>query len=138
LYSLQPRNLIRLHIQSRNPKINPKMSSSSFSYSSSSYTSSSSTNNNGSISGTKNATYKTSDPSGTTVQTTSQNLGEPAISETRSFDAQGREMIGGGAAGSDRMIGTGNNRVEDVTESEADREYRERMEDEYAKREGGA
>ena len=112
------------------------------SYSSSSY-SSSSTDADGNMktSGTRNATYSTTDPSGRTVQTSSQNFGEPVVQEIRRFDSSGREvptLESTGGAGADRMIGTGNNRVEDVTESEADKEYRERMEEEYAKREGGA
>ena len=114
----------------------------SVSYSSSSY-STSSTDAQGNIqtSGTRNATYSTTDPSGRTVRTANQNLGEPVVQEIRRFDSSGREvptLESTGGAGSDRMIGTGNNRVEDVTETEADKEYRERMEEEYAKREGGA
>lgn len=71
------------------------------------------------------------DPSGATVtQQASQNLGEPIIQEERRFDAQGREMLPG-ASGAD----TGR-RIEDV--SDADRKYEEAIEDEYAKREGGA
>ena len=96
------------------------MSNSNFqsvSYSSSSF-SSSSTDEQGNVqtSGTRNATY-----SGREVPMLESNGGS-----------------GSGSAGADRMIGTGNNRVEDVTESEADKLYRERMEEEYAKREGGA
>lgn len=123
----------------------------SYSSSSSSFTSSGGTQQ----SGTRNATYSTTDPSGTTTtHTMSQNLGEPAVQEIRRFNSSGRElptvesnssagdrMIGSGASASasaSATTGTGNNRVEDVTESEADREYRERMEEEYAKREGGA
>ncbi|KAF2102070.1 hypothetical protein NA57DRAFT_73506 [Rhizodiscina lignyota] len=119
---------------------------SNWNYKSSSFSSFSSSssysNRDGNVksSGTRNATYSNTDGSGTTVKTASQNLGEPVIQEVRRFDSSGREVptLESTGAGSDRMIGTGNNRVEDVTESEADREYRERMEDEYAKKEGGA
>lgn len=34
-----------------------------------------------------------SDPSGTHVQTTSQNIGEPAIQETRRYDSEGRQIL---------------------------------------------
>jgi len=116
--------------------------SSSTTFSSSSFTSSSySSTSGGQTTGTRSATHQTSNPSGTTIHTANQNLGEPAIVESRRYDDRGRELIEvgyTGAAGSDRMIGSGNGRVEDVTESEADRQYREKMEDEYAKREGGA
>lgn len=69
-------------------------------------------------------------PSGTTIYTTSQRAGEPAYSETTRLPA--------GAAGAQQQVeGTnGSRRIEDVTD--ADREYVERMEDEYAKTEGGA
>lgn len=76
-----------------------------------------------------------SDNSGTTVNTASQKYGEPVVQEQRQYDAQGREMIGSAnGTGSDR-------RIEDVDEEaqrERDRQYEERIEDEYAKREGGA
>lgn len=44
---------------------------------------------------------------------------------------QGQLSSGSNGADTSRQI-------EDVTESETDKLYRERMEDEYAKREGGA
>ncbi|KAK3059926.1 hypothetical protein LTS18_009745 [Coniosporium uncinatum] len=117
-------------------------SSSSYSYSSSSFSSSSfSSTSNGQTTGTRSATHQTTNPSGTTTHTLNQNLGEPAVIESRRYDDKGRELIDTGytgAAGSGRTIGNGNGRVEDVTESEADRVYREKMENEYAKREGGA
>jgi len=40
------------------------------------------------------------------VQTTSQNLGEPAVQETRFFDAEGREVLEGG-----RTVGAGRGQV---------------------------
>ena len=78
------------------------------------------------------------DPSGqTTVQSASQNLGEPVVQETRTYDQEGRQLISGGNDGSG--VGMGR-RIEDVSDEqkERDRVYEERMEEEYAKREGGA
>jgi len=84
------------------------------------------------------------------VQTTSQNLGQPAIRETRNYDANGRQVLEGertlgqgqlSGSGDANGIVNGGRRIEDVTdtdEGEKDRLYREKMEDEYAKREGGA
>ncbi|KAL9001348.1 MAG: hypothetical protein Q9169_000239 [Polycauliona sp. 2 TL-2023] len=69
-----------------------------------------------------------SNPSGTTVHRTSQEAGQPAVSETTRLPAGGSAAVQGGT--------DHNRRIEDVTD--ADREYEERMEDEYAKREGGA
>lgn len=70
-----------------------------------------------------------SNPSGTTIRTTSQEAGQPAVSETTRLPA--------GATSSQQVEGTdGSRRIEDVTD--ADRQYEERMADEYAKREGGA
>jgi hypothetical protein len=111
------------------------MSSSNYSYSSSSFTSSTSFSGG---QGTGQAYQSTthSDPSGTRVQTTSQNLGEPPVQETRHYDADGRQVLDGG-----RTLGQGSERgrIEDETdESKNDRTYRERKEDEYPKREGGA
>lgn len=113
-------------------------SSSTFTSSSYSYSSSSSSNNNGQHSGVRHSTSSHTDPSGTTVRTSSQNLGEPTIEETRHYDTQGRELLGApqGLSGNQRRIQ--DIEVEDVTESENDKKYREAMEDEYAKREGGA
>ncbi|KAL8783557.1 MAG: hypothetical protein Q9213_004547 [Squamulea squamosa] len=71
-----------------------------------------------------------SNPSGTTVHRTSQEAGQPAVSETTRLPAGGSAAVQGG-------VDSGR-RIEDVTESDADREYEERIEDEYAKREGGA
>ncbi|CAL8580248.1 hypothetical protein XPA_005978 [Xanthoria parietina] len=69
-----------------------------------------------------------SNPSGTTIHRTSQEAGQPAVSETTRLPAGGTAAVQGGT---DR-----NRTIEDVTD--ADRQYEERMEDEYAKREGGA
>lgn len=111
-------------------------SSSSVSYSTSS--SSSSTSNNGQTTGYRTMQQSSSDPvNGTTVRSATQNLGEPAVQETRHYDAQGRELLegAGSAGGADTS-----RRIEDVTDAQAERDaqYEERMEDEYAKREGGA
>lgn len=115
------------------------MSSNTFTTSSFSYSTSSSSSSNGEqTTGHRSTHQSNTDPvHGTTVQSTSQNLGEPAVQETRHYDPQGRELLegagsGGGAAAS--------RRIEDVTDAQAERDaqYEERMEDEYAKREGGA
>jgi hypothetical protein len=76
-----------------------------------------------------------SDNSGTTVNQASQNMGEPIVQSTRRYDAQGREMVHGGAASAQRRI---EDVSDDAQQAQRDREYEERMEDEYAKREGGA
>ena len=74
------------------------------------------------------------DASGTTTQSASQRLGEPVVQEQRQYDPQGRELLSG-PAGVDTS-----RRIEDADEEQAqrDREYEERIEEEYAKREGGA
>lgn len=71
----------------------------------------------------------TTNPSGTTVHTTSQRTGEPAYTETTRLPA--------GATRAQRAGGVDDSRrIEDVTDE--DQAYEARMEDEYAKREGGA
>ena len=109
-----------------------QQSSSYSSYSSVSYSSSSSHNNE--ISGSRYSQTTSTDDKGTTVKTTSQNLGEPVIQEERSYDSHGRELLSGSEGASE------NRRIEDVSDEqkERDREYEERIEEEYAKREGGA
>ncbi|KAL8855110.1 MAG: hypothetical protein Q9221_000016 [Calogaya cf. arnoldii] len=97
------------------------MSSTTYStFESSSYSSSSDSTGN------KYTEATISDPSGTTVHRTSQEAGQPAVSETTRIPPGGTAAVQGGTD-ADR-------RVEDVTD--ADRQYEERMEDEYAKREG--
>ncbi|TVY34114.1 hypothetical protein LOCC1_G007790 [Lachnellula occidentalis] len=122
------------------------MSSFNFSYSSSSFVSASSSSG-GQRTGQAYQSTTYSDRSGTRVQTTSQNLGQPPIQETRKFDANGRQILEGGQTLGQGQgqggSGDASRRIEDVTdmdenESENDRLYRERMADEYAKREGGA
>ncbi|CAG5181991.1 uncharacterized protein ALTATR162_LOCUS9937 [Alternaria atra] len=74
------------------------------------------------------------DPSGTRVQRTHQTSGEEPRVERFETDATGRQLEDPGHADAKR--------IQDVTEEEdakaKDRQYAERMEDEYAKREGGA
>jgi len=86
------------------------------------------------VSGSRHSEASYTDHSGTTVKSTSQQLGEPVVEEEQRFDPQGRELVGGAdSAGSNR-------RIEDVSDEqkERDRQYEENIEDEYAKREGGA
>lgn len=116
------------------------MSSNYSSYSSSS-TSYASTTANGSTltSGTRSVQTSHTDASGTTVvNTATQNLGEPAVQESRRFDSQGRELVGESADGGSRIEGPRVEEVTDAEQNENDKRYLERMEDEYAKREGGA
>ena len=70
----------------------------------------------------------TSNPSGTTVHRTTQQAGQPAVTETT-------RMPAGGGNAQVEGLGSGR-RIEDVTD--ADQQYEENIEDEYAKREGGA
>lgn len=126
--------------QPANTKVTNTMSqqSSSFtSFTSTSYSSSSSSNGQ-QVSGQRAMQTSSTDPSGqTTVQSASQNLGEPVVQETRTYDQEGRQLISGGNDGAGVSMGR---RIEDVSDEqkERDRVYEERMEDEYAKREGGA
>ena len=110
-----------------------QQSSSFSSYSSVSYSSSSSVNGQ-QMSGERHMQTSQTNPSGTTVTQASQNLGEPVVQETRHYDTQGRELLSGADGAGE------NRRIEDVSEDqkEKDRQYEERIEEEYAKREGGA
>ena len=67
-----------------------------------------------------------SDPSGTKVHRTAQEPGQAPKEERIEYDGSGRRLQEAGSRG----------RIEDVTDK--DLEYEEKMEDEYAKREGGA
>ena len=78
-------------------------------------------------SGTTYTESVTSNPSGTTVHKITQRAGEQPTSETTRLPAYQNQQVEGKDSG---------RRIEDVTD--ADREYEERIEDEYAKREGGA
>jgi hypothetical protein len=122
-------------IKPRRSKANmSNQQSSSFkSYSSVSYSSSSSRDGE-QVSGSRRTQTTYSDDSGTTVKSSSQNIGEPVVREEKHYDAQGRELLSG-------TDGAGQNRrIEDVSEEQKqrDREYEERIDEEYAKREGGA
>lgn len=70
-----------------------------------------------------------SNPTGTTTHRTVQESGKPAVTETV------RAPTGGAAAQQVEGLNS-RGRIEDV--SEADKRYEEAIEDEYAKREGGA
>lgn len=71
------------------------------------------------------------------MQSASQRLGEPVYTESRQYDSSGRPMVEGNSVGSGTHRIEGG-RVEDISDQEAARRYEERIEDEYAKREGGA
>ena len=63
------------------------------------------------------------------------------MQDTRYYDSQGKPVQGIEGSGVARGRGGDSGRIEDVTDEEQkdnDRLYEERMEDEYAKREGGA
>jgi len=120
-------------------------SSASYSFSSSSFHYSNGTHTTSS--GSRHATIHETDSSGcTTVRTVSQNLGEPVITETRRYDAQGREILGHDLSGSVPARGE----IVDVTEYDsederererkrwADEKYRRRMKDGRVKRAGSA
>ncbi|SMY23235.1 unnamed protein product [Zymoseptoria tritici ST99CH_1A5] len=101
------------------------VSSSSFSFSSSSNSSS------GQATGQASTKQTFVDADGNkTVKTSNQTLGQPAVHETRQYDSRGQAL---GDNDSSR-------RIEDVSDEQAENNklYEERMEDEYAKREGGA
>ena len=115
-------------------------SSSYTSFSTTSYTSSSSSNGNQphTQSYTETSNYNSRD--GGSIQRESRETGQPTLTERRDISAQG-QISGPSSGPSSQAITGGSDRsrqIEDVTESEADQLYRERMEDEYAKREGGA
>jgi len=93
-------------------------SNSNSTFSSVSYSSTSSTIDGRTTSFTEE---RHTDPSGTKIYRTSQQPGETPRTERVNLPVERREEKG---------------RIEDVTDK--DREYEERMEDEYAKREGGA
>ncbi|KAI0378070.1 hypothetical protein F5Y04DRAFT_262862 [Hypomontagnella monticulosa] len=115
-------------------------SRNNYSYSSSSVSFSSSTTRNGQTTGSRYAEHTTSDPSGTTTHTASQNLGEPLRHERRDYDSSGKLISSQGRALGNSGVDS-NRRIEDVSDEqqrENDRLYEERIEDEYAKREGGA
>lgn len=87
-------------------------------------------NNNTSSDGSGNSYTEAthSEPSATTSQRPAQEGRQPIVAETKSYPAPGA-VSGAGSEDDERKI-------EDVTDT--NRHYEERMEDEYAKREGGA
>ncbi|KAI1353989.1 hypothetical protein F5Y01DRAFT_34695 [Xylaria sp. FL0043] len=101
-------------------------SSQSFSFSSSFYSSSTSSNG-GAPQSTTYAERSYTDENGTRTERLHQLPGQAPVYETS--DSSGNRRVEGGGAGSQ-------NRITDVTDAE--KQYEERMEDEYAKREGGA
>lgn len=107
--------------------------SSSVSFSSSSYST-----RNGQTTGSRYAEHTTNDPSGTTTFTASQRNGEPVYTERRDYDALGRPIPQGRILGNSG--GSSGRRIEDVSDQQRDKDrvYEERIQDEYAKREGGA
>ncbi|KAI0841897.1 hypothetical protein F5Y06DRAFT_258496 [Hypoxylon sp. FL0890] len=115
------------------------MSSKNYSYSSASFSFSSSTSRNGETTGSRYVEHTESNPAGTTTHVATQRSGEPLHHERRDYDASGRLISSEGRA----LGGSGvdsNRRIVDVTDEqrENDKLYEERIEDEYAKREGGA
>ena len=104
-------------------------------YSSTNYSSySSSSSSGGQTTGHRYAEQSSTTPSGSTFQSASQRAGEPVVTESRSYDASGRPLVEGQGGGQSRIE---SGRVQEI-DDEAARKYEERIEDEYAKREGGA
>lgn len=103
------------------------------SYQSQTFSSTSSSINGQTVSHTQR-TY--SDDSGTHVHRTSQQPGQAPVEERFEVDSSGRRIAEGSTSGSNQ------GRITDVTDDaqqkENDRLYEERIEEEYAKREGGA
>jgi len=113
-------------------------SSSTYASVSYSYTSSSSSSSSSSAdpegASVRYTESSTTDPTGTTIHRTQEERGKAPYSETTHIPAGGQIEDAGPGSGDSR-------RIEDVTDEEQarrDKEYEERMEDEYAKREGGA
>jgi len=104
----------------------------SYSYASATYSSSSSTDPSGT---TKRYTEEgfSNDRDGTTIRRTQEGTGNPTLEETSYFPPGGGRI---GERGEESTAATSGRKIEEV--SDAGREYEERMEDEYAKREGGA
>ena len=107
-------------------------SSSTFKSFSTSYSSSTA---NGQTQSHSETTY--SDPSGTKVHRTSQEPGQAPREERYETDNTGRRLQSGSDNGS-RRIQDVTDEDEEGTQAQNDKKYEERMEDEYAKREGGA
>jgi hypothetical protein len=105
-----------------------EMSNQQSSFHSQSYSSStfSSTSNGEAPKTWRNTEHTETNPSGTTIRRTSEQPGQAPTQEMLHYDSEGKAI----------EQSNDNKKIEDVTD--ADREYLERMEDEYAKREGGA
>lgn len=88
---------------------------------------------NGQTTSHTQSTY--SDNSGTRVHQTSQEPGQALRQEQYEIDNSGRRVADGSTSGSNAGRITD---VSDEQQKENDRLYEERMEEEYAKREGGA
>lgn len=88
---------------------------------------------NGQTTSRTQSTY--SDNSGTRVHQTSQEPGQAPREERYEIDNSGRRVADGSTSGSNAGRITD---VSDEQQKESDRLYEERMEEEYAKREGGA
>ncbi|EXJ80977.1 hypothetical protein A1O3_07265 [Capronia epimyces CBS 606.96] len=135
-----------------------------FSYSASSYVSSNFTQSSsssasasasspGSFSGSGTTrrfteTMTSNDRDGTSIRRTHEESGRPTVQEETYIPPAGGRISGTGfesgsrSASASALGGLERGRVEDVTDdaeqAEKDRLYEERIEDEYAKREGGA
>lgn len=105
--------------------------SSYTSFSSTSYTTSSSSSDGVPHTKSYSETANYDSRTGGNIVRESRESGQPTLREHREVPVQGQARVqsGGGSLGSQR-------RIEDVTDK--DQEYLDRMEDEYAKRDGGA
>ncbi|KAI0401656.1 hypothetical protein F4802DRAFT_418568 [Xylaria palmicola] len=110
------------------------MSSNSQSFSYSFYSSSTSTNG-GPPQSTTYAERRFTDGAGTTTERVRQLPGQLPVYESSERPGN-RRVAGAGAASSSPSSSSSQNRIEDVTDAE--KKYEERIEEEYAKREGGA
>lgn len=116
-------HLLRLQLKVEENMCNQQSTVHSQSYSSATFSSSS----NGEAAKTWRRTESSSsNPQGTTTHKTSEEPGQAPVQETIRYDSSGKAIENSSNAG----------KIEDVTD--ADRQYLERMEDEYAKREGGS
>lgn len=111
------------------------MPSTSQSYSYSVYSSSSSTNG-GQPQSTMYAERSYTDNSGTTTERMHQLPGQRPVYESSSSSSPAGRRLGDGRNGNGGSGAETQNRITDVTDAE--KEYGERIQDEYAKREGGA
>ncbi|KAI0465566.1 hypothetical protein F4859DRAFT_376727 [Xylaria cf. heliscus] len=100
--------------------------SQSFSYS---FVSTSTSTNGGRPQTAAYAERSITDANGTTTERMRQLPGQAPVYETS--ERSGTRRVGGGASSEQ-------NRITDVTDAEKQQSYEEKMEDEYAKREGGA